>query len=828
MGSTQTGAGSFSRRCAIANPVWVLSVDLQTKTATFQSGMAEAARSARGAFGEIKSGAADMGEGVARSSTNVRAAIGLLDNTIRGDHMRALADLVREYSQTSFVMAAIPFAATAGAIALAATAVFAAVEHFRALREEQEKLRDEQTTFGTSIQNVFNGLDDKLLTAEARADELRNDHLGALQKELELINHQSMGELVKSLETVAKAADVVFGDLKSHWYTFGIGSAGAQHALSQFQTQYDSLLAQGKSSEASDLLKGTRDSAQHILDAQKFMQAGMSGGGSSLLGASGDYFQILATRNELQKAGVGYTDKEVQAQEALVSALNAQMGVEQRVSELKKLDSGNATGQLHNTMSAQKSAAERESAQSQLRMGQSAIAADKATADARLTIQRASIEQRLQSDLDFADREYQTQLAGNQAQIAALDKSGKDYENQLKSLQDKALELQAQHETQVAQLKVKASVEEYQRDLQNLEQSERQKIAATSKGSEERLAAIDAAIKEEQSRNLQDTNFYRELLTQRVEVTRQMLEEENKLKAEAAKEAADNDLKMGELALAAERERDALLDSSRRMTAQKRMQDDIKYANEEFQLKQAALEREIAGLDKSGNDYANKLKALQDKEKQLVQQHENEVTAIKEKAETDRNNSILDAERRFEDDITRGLAQVIMGHETFGKMMTQIGDQVASGMIQTAIKSMMAEDMTKEKDAAAAARKMFIAGTHFPFPANIVMAPALGAMAFASVMAYQEGGIVPGVGRGDIVPAMLEPGEGVVPKGVMEGLSSVARNGSFNAPSQQIHVHVRPTYHVQTIDGDGMRAALDKHTDVLQQHFENTLRRMNR
>ncbi len=51
----------------MAAPVWVLSVDLQAKTATFQSGMAEAAKSAQGAFGDIKSGSGDMGREVGRA-----------------------------------------------------------------------------------------------------------------------------------------------------------------------------------------------------------------------------------------------------------------------------------------------------------------------------------------------------------------------------------------------------------------------------------------------------------------------------------------------------------------------------------------------------------------------------------------------------------------------------------------------------------------------------------------------------------------------------------------------------------------------------------------
>jgi hypothetical protein len=140
---------------------------------------------------------------------------------------------------------------------------------------------------------------------------------------------------------------------------------------------------------------------------------------------------------------------------------------------------------------------------------------------------------------------------------------------------------------------------------------------------------------------------------------------------------------------------------------------------------------------------------------------------------------------------------------------------------------MLAMDMTKEKDAAAAARKAFNIGMSMG-PAGIVLGPVFGAAAFAAVMAFEKGGEVPGVGRGDIVPAMLEPGEGVVPKGVMAGLSDMARNGGMDRSGTTYHVHVRPTYHVQTIDGNGMQAALEKHTDVLQRHFETAVRKMNR
>ena len=161
-------------------------------------------------------------------------------------------------------------------------------------------------------------------------------------------------------------------------------------------------------------------------------------------------------------------------------------------------------------------------------------------------------------------------------------------------------------------------------------------------------------------------------------------------------------------------------------------------------------------------------------------------------------------------------------------MLIRLGDQVIAGMIQNALMSILADDMTKERDAAYAARQGFKAGLKFPFPANLVMAPVLGAAMFTQVMAFEAGtDRVAGVGRGDVVPAMLTPGEGVVPGGVMDGLRNVANRGGFQERPSNV-IMFRPTYHVQTIDGDGWDAALQKHAETTQRHFEDTLRRMNR
>src|SRR5260370_29417225 len=103
---------------------------------------------------------------------------------------RALAGFIASIGPVGAAMeAAFPFLA----IALGATIL---IEHITKLHEEGEKLTEDQVKFGTAVNNAFNSLDNKLLQAQIHADELRNDHLGALGKQLELIDKQSMAELV--------------------------------------------------------------------------------------------------------------------------------------------------------------------------------------------------------------------------------------------------------------------------------------------------------------------------------------------------------------------------------------------------------------------------------------------------------------------------------------------------------------------------------------------------------------------------------------------------------------------------------------------------------
>jgi len=724
----------------MAQPVWVLSVDLQTKTATFQTGLADAAKAARGSFNDIKGGAGEMGGTVNYSMMEARHSVMLLGEEF-GVHLpRALTSYIASIGPLGGALeAAFPFLA----IAVGATLL---IQHLVKMHEAGEKLTDDQVKFGTAVQNAFNSLDTKLIQAQIRSDELKNDHLGALQLQLELIDKQSMSELVRSFEEVAKAADVVMKDLEGHWYTWGKGSEGAKHALDGFKTQYNSLLAQGKNEAASGLLQGTAAQAQEAL---KWLKQLETAGRNNPFGAFADPAKFHEAEAELKKLGITHGEtvsKEIEAQQNLVEALNAQIGAEQRITELKKIEGSNVK------------------------------TADN-KADARVALENAK---------KAAEEQDKLQHGFN--------------ENFRRSWDD---QISITEQGSAARLEVlRAAVED----------------ARQTYGEENEITKHFAA---------EEARTWLEAGNRTLEAVSKQLDEEDKLKADAAKEAASNDEKMGELAISAEKQRMALEDSARRVSAQQRIAEESKIANEEYAIKMAALQKEIAGLDKSGKDYENKLRQLQDKEKQLTQQHENELAAIKEKAEIETNQRILSGWQQFSNQMANGLTQSIMGHQTWAKMVTSLGDQVVSGMLENAIKSMLAADMDKERQAAKAARQAYNIGMSIGGPAGVILGPVFGAAAFAAEMAFAEGGVVPGIGRGDVVPAMLSPGEGVVPGGVMDGLSKLARSGGLNSGGHTYNLQLRPTYHVQTIDGDGMGAALEKHTDQLQRHFENALRKMS-
>jgi hypothetical protein len=109
-----------------------------------------------------------------------------------------------------------------------------------------------------------------------------------------------------------------------------------------------------------------------------------------------------------------------------------------------------------------------------------------------------------------------------------------------------------------------------------------------------------------------------------------------------------------------------------------------------------------------------------------------------------------------------------------------------------------------------------------------VVGPVLGAAAavgaFGFLMAFQNGGTVPGTGSGDTVPAMLSPGETVVSK----ALTDQVKNNTGSNSRGDTHNHLTYAPNVTAIDATGVEKMLKKHANVFQKHVTSTLRKQNK
>ncbi len=124
-------------------PVWVLSVDLQAKTATFATGLGDAAKSARGSFQDIRDSSGEMADGVSASAERVefsmmeaRHSVMFLGEEIGFHIPRALAGFIASLGPVGPALeAAFPFLA----IAVGATLL---IEHLTKIGEEAEKVAE--------------------------------------------------------------------------------------------------------------------------------------------------------------------------------------------------------------------------------------------------------------------------------------------------------------------------------------------------------------------------------------------------------------------------------------------------------------------------------------------------------------------------------------------------------------------------------------------------------------------------------------------------------------------------------------------------------------
>jgi hypothetical protein len=704
--------------------VGTLAVDVVNGRATFTLDDAKSELDSFGKKVQDTQGQVDYSMGEARHSV-------MMLGEEFGVHLpRGVTSFIASIGPLGAVLeAAFPFLA----IILGATLL---IEHLAKLREEGEKLAQSQSEFGTIINKVFMSLDDKLLEAGIRADELAGNHLAALSKQLTLIDHASLKDLMQQFDILDKAADAVFAQLKASWYQFGAGSAGAKHSLEEFKAQYDSLLSQGKDTEATALLDAKVQREEKILALQK--QARDSQGGD---GRRGNYQKYEEAIVQLRQLGVGITEKEIAAQQTLVDALDAQVAVQQKVVALKQAQDQAATQKT--------------------------------------------------------DHEI----------------GGDD---------DKRWREEAREAKQAADDAEKAWEKAYQEAVSKLEESEKVKIAATREGSQERIAAIDAAIKEEESKGLQNNNYYKGLLVAKVQAQREMTDQIRAINQRMGEEDLKNTLAMAKLNEKATEDRTHFELAMRISSAKQVLAADIKAVQDQTNIDENGYRKQLDALDKFAKDYEVKKKELMDKIAQTEKQGGNQVMELQQKALLKQEQDIKQAYTKMADDIGNNIAKTLVENKNFAQAMEKTGEQMLEGMIKNLVKMILLHDEAKLSDAKKAAADAYA------WAGNPILGGVLAAGAFAAVMAFEEGGVVPGMGSADNVPAMLSPHEMILPAPISTGLQNAIAGGNLGGDKGDIHVHHSPTYHVNTIDGRGFKGVLEAHKHEITQHVKKELRRSNK
>lgn len=184
--------------------------------------------------------------------------------------------------------------------------------------------------------------------------------------------------------------------------------------------------------------------------------------------------------------------------------------------------------------------------------------------------------------------------------------------------------------------------------------------------------------------------------------------------------------------------------------------------------------------------------------------------------------------QRLSNTITSSFSGWISGSATFGqswnKMWTGMATTAIESLVQVGIQELIGlaihqaiADKTKLTNAKKAFGSAYAATADIPI-IGPVLAPVAGAAAFAAVMAFEKGGIVP-----EDAYAMVHHEEMVLPAHISNFIMNAAGNSSGDGGGN--HFVFAPT--VQAMDAAGLDRVLTKHGDVVKKHFHQHIRRMN-
>jgi hypothetical protein len=134
------------------------------------------------------------------------------------------------------------------------------------------------------------------------------------------------------------------------------------------------------------------------------------------------------------------------------------------------------------------------------------------------------------------------------------------------------------------------------------------------------------------------------------------------------------------------------------------------------------------------------------------------------------------------------------------------------------------DERQKLKDAAAAARKTYVAVAGIPYVGPF-LAPAAAAAAFAAIEAFEQGGIVKGVGGGG-VSILAHAGERVLTSQQTNNFEKLVNQSSSASTSITNHFHDESNY--SAIDGATVHGMVRSHGREWRREMVRQMRLSNR
>jgi hypothetical protein len=838
-----------------------LTVKLQAETAEFSDDLGKV----QGNLDDLADRSESAGGRVSGSMREGREGVMLLEEAT-GVHLpRALTSLIASIGPVGAAFTAmLPILGVVAAIEVVSKLVQAHEKAATAARE----LGNAEVDAGTKSTMVLQGLGDRLIEAGIKADELAGNHIGALNKQLELLDHQSLKELMDTFDKFGGEADQIFAKVKannSFWEVFKSGSDGAKSAINDFKTQYDALIAKGDTKGAGDLLKGTLDSALKVQRAQQ-----------EIIDITQNHVQVADHLNRieadnaiLKEAGIGADKDGLAVQQAVVDALQDQQKATALINQTRAVVTGNdRTGEATKSMAEQVSLVK-----TQVAGLEQKAAMVKKVADAEVEANLAAATKANPTSDGQVDKQLAAHIAADQAEYTnavtfaqkTLEGKREIYEAEVKAAAGdlaKKRELEAQYANDVSAL--------YNVFMDARAARDKKDVEATADADKQKTALDEEAVKRK-------LGFAKEASDQSIKFAKEAfrVEDEQTKLSFASQEEAINSAVAHET-MSWKQAHDAKIALINQETSEK----EAALAKEEA-LEVTAIQKKIqldeqAALAESHGDKTDpKYIAFLNQQKLLLTEidalqiklgHDQQLAAQQGVAaiqkEKDALTPLEQKMKEVQNQFNADFAKMVTEGKNFGKSMQQLATQMAEQFIEMEMKKVekalwgdiqrlihhettqvtqkasdtasasaaaataIAADKTQQIAAASlAGANMMASFSAAPWPID-TGAGAAATAAMTAALAFAEGGLVPGSGTGDTVPAMLSPGETVVSRALTEQVASNTGSGGKG----DVHHHNNLTYapNVSAIDSDGVEKMLKKHAATFSKHVNAQLRKQNK